>query len=331
MPHKLDMARKYGFEAVEIFFEDLEHIAMSKPGGSTFENQAQAAYEIRQMCSSRGLEIVCLQPFWQYDGLLDRREHQAKIEKMKRWIRLAEILQTDIIQIPASFLPPSEITSDFDTIVEDLREVADLGLGQTPPIRFAYESLCWSTYIDTWEACWSVVDAVNRPNFGICLDTFNIAGRVFADPATDSGRTPNAYEDMKASIQRLVHTIDVNKVFFLQVVDAERLQAPLIEGHEFYVPGQHARMSWSRNCRLFYGEKSGYLPVREVAEAVVHGLGFDGWVSMELFNRVMAYPEDHIPEELARRGADSWRRLVDDLSLGKGGGKRAGEVAEARL
>ena len=177
----------------------------------------------------------------------------------------------------------------METIVSDLRLVADMGLERSPPIRFNYENLCWSTYIDTWEKCWDVVRRVDRPNFGICLDTFNILGRIYADPAAASGRTVDAEAHTRASIARLVQTIDVRKVYFLQVVDAERLAAPLDNVHDFYVEGQPARMSWSRNCRLFYGEeeRGAYLPVRELLGAIVGQLGFRGWVAREEGHGIM--------------------------------------------
>jgi 4-hydroxyphenylpyruvate dioxygenase len=239
------------------------------------------------------------------------------MEKLGLWVQLAHVLKTDIIQIPANFLPAEFVTDDIDLIVADLRRVADFGLAQSPPIRFAYESLCWSTRVDTWEGCWDVVKRVDRPNFGMCLDTFNIAGRIYADPASPTGRMPGAEQAVRESVRRLVAEVDVSKVFYVQVVDAERLQNPLVEGHSFYSPDQPARMSWSRNCRLFYGERDhgAYLPVKDIALAFFHGLGYEGWVSLELFNRRMADRGAEVPEELARRGAVSWSKLMRDIKF----------------
>ncbi|KAJ9631749.1 hypothetical protein H2203_000149 [Taxawa tesnikishii (nom. ined.)] len=270
-PAKLSQAARYGFQGIELFHEDLERCDP--------ENQVLAAHAIRSMCSERGLAIICLQPFLHYEGLKDREAHAQRLEKLQLWFQLATALKTDVIQIPSSFLPHDEITDDVDVIVADLREVADMGARQTPPIKFAYESLAWGTHVDTWEQCWDIVTRVDRPNFGACLDTFNIAGRIFADPASPSGMTANAEADTRASVERLVNTVDVAKVFFVQVVDAERLAEPLVEGHEFYSASQPARMSWSRNCRLFYGEmdRGGYLPVKEITKAFILGLGYDGW------------------------------------------------------
>jgi len=315
MASKLDEAASAGLEGVEIFYEDLEYYAKSLPGGATGKTLKQAAHEIRSMCDSRGLEIICLQPFMHSEGLRDRQRRAAKLEELKSWFALAQILRVDLIQMPASFLPEHEITGDMDVIVQDFREVAELGAAYSPPFRFAFESLCFSTYINTWEQSWAVVQRVNMPNFGCCLDTYNIGGRVYGDPASADGKMPNAEAELTASMQRLVATVDVRKVFFVQVVDAEKLGKPLVPGHEFYAPDQCSRMSWSRNCRLFYGEqdRGGYLPIKAITRAIIDGLGFRGWVSMELFNRSMNDGDASVPRAHARRAMVSWFKILDDM------------------
>lgn len=315
--HKLDMAHAYGYQGIELFYEDLADVASQLPGSNLRENELEAANIIRRLCHERGIAILCLQPFAHYEGLVDRQEHEKRIEKLEFWFQLARALRTDMIQIPSSFGPASEISDDMSLAVADLQKVADMGLQVKPPIRFVYEALCFGTRYNTWEQSWDMVQAVNRPNFGLCLDTFNIAGRIYADPASHSGRTQNCDEAVRESIARLVTIVDIKKVFYVQVVDAERLAAPLVEGHPFHHPEQTPRMSWSRNCRLFYGERDrgGYLPIVEICQAIFEGLGFEGWVSMELFHRRMADTDAVVPKELASRGATAWAKLVRDMKL----------------
>ena len=144
----------------------------------------------------------------------------------------------------------------MDVVVNDLIEVADIGSARPKPIRFAYENLCWGTHVDTWEGGWEVVRRVDRANFGLCLDTFNIAGRVWADPERADGKVEgDADAKLRDSLKALVETVDVSKVFYIQLVDAERLDAPLDRDHEYYAEDQAARMSWSRNARCFMGEE----------------------------------------------------------------------------
>ncbi|KAL2006074.1 hypothetical protein VTN00DRAFT_9728 [Thermoascus crustaceus] len=324
---KLEEAAKHGFEGIELFYEDLEHLARKLSNTSSSNSSPSrndllsAARRVRQLCDSLHLTIICLQPFSFYEGLLSRTQHTHLLsQKLPLWFSLARILNTTTIQVPSNFLPSTLATGDLDIIVSDLRALADLGAQKNPPIRFAYEALAWGTHVDTWEASWAIVQRVNRPNFGLCLDTFNIAGRVYADPASLTGKTATAEADLAASISRLRRSVDPRKVFYVQVVDGERLSAPLVEGHKFYVPGQPARMSWSRNARLFVGEedRGGYLPVMEVAQAFLD-IGFDGWVSMELFSRTLADPDPRTPAEHARRGIESWRKLTRALKLDRQG------------
>lgn len=315
MEEKLGAAAKNGLEGIELFYEDL----VDHAGSDSASDLRAGAASIRDLCLSLGLEILCLQPFMHYEGLLNRQRHAQRIEEMKLWMELAHIMDTDIIQVPSSFLSAKETSSDIDLIVSDLRELADLGLQQTPVIRFAYESLSWGTHIDKWELCWYIVQRVDRVNFGVCLDSFNILGRIYADPSAESGKTERADEDVRESIQRLVSQIKPHKekIFFIQIVDAERLEQPLLPGHPFYNAEQPARMSWSRNCRLFYGESEhgAYLPVKDVAHAIINEIGYEGWVSMELFNRAMNRTDAGVVEELASRAAIAWERMVFDLQL----------------
>lgn len=309
---KLDQAARHGLD-IELFFEDLEYLAHTMSARSHSERLTQAARHVRALCDQRGLAIVCLQPFMHYEGLRDRQRHQQRVDEFRLWIQLAHILRTDTIAIPSTCLPEDEVSGDRDLIVADMREVAELAAAGG--LRIAYESLAWGTHADTWEDAWAVVAAVDRANFGICLDTFNMAARVYADPAAPSRKNPHAEEDMTASLQRLVRTVDVAKVFFVQVVDAEYLAEPLVEGHAFYDPAQAARMSWSRNCRLFYGEDRAYLPVAAILKAILVDLGFTGWVSAELFNRSLTDADASVPAAHARRAADSWQKIVDDFRL----------------
>lgn len=304
-----------------MFYEDLEYLARDISGNDipTPDQLLQAADHIYAVCQTQGLEIIGLQPFLFYEGLKDREQHARLIQKMVLWLQLVKRLHTTTIQIPANFLPADQLIDDFDAIAADLREVADMAAAESPVVRFAYENLCWSTYVDTWEKLWDVVKRVDRSNFGMCLDTFNIAGRVWADPASPTGKTSNADADLKASLERMVAEVDVSKVFYVQVVDAERLESPLVVGHPYYVEGQPARMNWSRNARCYiYEENRGaYLPVEDIAKTIVSGLGYKGWVSMELFSRTMAYKGETVPDDHANRGITAWKKLEERLQLNR--------------
>lgn len=259
-------------------------------------------------------------PFKDYEGLIDPLARAEKLRELDVWFRVAHILETDLIQIPCTFNTEG-VTGDPDVAARDLRQLADLGAAQNPPFRFAYENLCFGSYNDTWEKAWELVKKVDRDNFGLCLDTFNIAGREWADPAASTGMVENGNELFRESLRKMVQTIDVQKVFYVQVVDAERLSSPLDESHPFHLDGQKPRMSWSRNCRLFMFEedRAGYMPVLDVLKAICDektGLGYKGWISAELFNRTLTEEGEHVPREHAERCMRSWKRIVATMGWG---------------
>lgn len=302
---KLDQAAANNYNGIELFYEDLQYFAKTLPGGASPANQVVAARQIREMCGSRNLTVTCLQPFMHYEGLLDRARHAERIRELSLWFQICHALGTDLMVIPSNFLAEG-ITGDWDVLVADMQEVADLGAQQSPVVRIAYEALCFGVFVNTWSRSYELVVSVDRRNFGICLDTFNICGRDYADPASTTGCIQDADAVLQASLTRMRREIDVSKIFLVQVADAEKMREPLREEHAFHVEGQVPRMSWSRNARLFPGEKSrgAYLPVLDVMRVLIgeDGLGYSAWVSFEVFSRTLEDACSSVPEDHARRG-----------------------------
>lgn len=69
-------------------------------------------------------------------------------------------------------------TGSHEKIVADLIEVSDLGVREDPPIRFAHEVMAWGAHMDTWQGAWEITKKVNRPNFEMFLDTYQILANV---------------------------------------------------------------------------------------------------------------------------------------------------------
>ncbi|KAK3045860.1 hypothetical protein LTR09_012614 [Extremus antarcticus] len=317
----LEAAGSNGIRGIEICYEALvQHATQTAtpPNEADELSILQAAKDIRKRCDALGLTVIVLQPFNSYDGLLDEEAHRRAIRRWLQWLTLAHALACDMIQMPSNFML-SGITGDFDKVVADLVEIADLALAMSPPVRIAYESVAWGTYFDLWEQSWDIVRAVDRPNFGLCLDTFHIAGRVWGDPSSPGGKTPNADAELEASLSRLVQDVDVAKVFYVQLSDAEKLASPLEAGSPLHVEGQPCRMTWSRAARLFPCEENvgGYLPILDVTEAIVNQLGYRGWISMETFSRHLWESDPDIPIDYAKRAAASYRCVCEILAWAK--------------
>ncbi|KAF7590781.1 hypothetical protein BBP40_002397 [Aspergillus hancockii] len=326
---KLSACARHGFRAIELFYDDLEALArsQSKSTKPTRDELLSAARQIREICDSLQIRILNLQPLRFYEGLVDRRERdRIAYEVIPLWMDILDIVGGDTILIASNFLPPdsstgvSRLVGDFETIVDDLRLVASLGAARSPPVNFAYEALAWGTYINTWEASWDIVLRVGLPNFGLAIDTFNIAGAVYADPGTVGGRNGSqANANLRQSLNRLATTVSPEKIFVVQMADGEQLAEVLKPGHPFYVPGQPSRMSWSRNARLFLCEegRGGYLPVLEVLRTLVK-MGWSGWMAYEVFSRTLAGPDHDVPETHAERATQSWSKVAALLGFPTG-------------
>lgn len=317
LPTKLRAARAQGLDGVEIMDDDLWNLADILPGGKAVaENRRAAAALIRQLCEDAGLTIICLQPFRHYEGILDHDHRARRFTELEEFMELANIMGTDLILIPSSFLPSEELSTREEDLLSDLVAAAELGARMQPPMRISYEALCWGTRIDVWEQSWDMVQKVDRPNFGLCIDTFNVAGGIYADPSSPNGKTPRAEHVLAESIQRLVSRVDIDKVFLVQIADGGRLSEPLVPGHVLYNESQPTRMSWSRHARLFYGEHDlgAYLPVKEIMMAVITRMGYKGWVSHEVFNHRLFIEDAAIPDEMAKRATASFEKMLRDVS-----------------
>jgi len=167
------------------------------------------------------------------------------------------------------------------SIVSDLKELADLLAPHN--FRLAYENWCWSTHAPDWKDVWDIVRQVDRPNIGLCLDTFQTAGGEWADPTTASGKIESVgseelEKNFQESLDDLSATVPGDKIYILQISDAykKQIQTQPDEG------GLRPRAQWSMSLRPppFDG---GYLPVVRVAKAVLK-TGFRGCFSMEIFD-----------------------------------------------
>ena len=176
------------------------------------------------------------------------------------------------------------IPTSRDVVSSDLKELADLLAAHN--FRLAYENWCWSTHAPDWKDVWEVVKAVDRPNIGLCLDTFQTAGGEWADPTTKSGMIEgeggqHALEKrFQESLKNLATTIPAEKIYILQISDAYKPKEPLDPN-----PGENGmrpRGRWSMNLRPMPFD-GGYLPVVDVVKAVLQ-TGFRGWFSMEVFD-----------------------------------------------
>lgn len=70
----------------------------------------------------------------------------------------------------------------------------------------------------------------------------------------------------------------------------------------------------SRRLTVPASPYEGYTPVDMCVRAMLIDRDYPGWVSIETFCESMREPEEGVPEEHARRGMSSWKKLVGALS-----------------
>ncbi|KAF7923007.1 hypothetical protein EAE99_007198 [Botrytis elliptica] len=287
---KLSAISSAGFTAIELGFPDLLSFASTFHKREVKENDydslCSAGTEVKKLCEKNNLGIMMLQPFSNFEGWpKGSNERKDAFERARGWIRVMEAVGTDMLQVGSSDSP--DISSDFHVLADDLRELCDL-LAEHK-FRLAYENWCWATHAPTWASVWEIVKLVDRPNIGLCLDTFQTAGGEYGDPSTSSGLISHLGTQAKLhmnftqSLQSLTTTVPPEKIYLLQISDAYKPPVPIpTTPAEKEKEELRARGRWSHDFRP-YPYNGGYLPIVEVARAVL-GTGFRGWFSMEVFD-----------------------------------------------
>jgi len=191
-------------------------------------------------------------------------------------------------------------------VAEDLGELADIlhSSGQ----RIAFEWLSWSSAAPTWSNAWEIVKKADRPNLGICIDTFHIVAIEWADPTTASGQLedPNAVEKFNKSLKRLTDEVAPEKIFSIQLGDAYKLPSPADPAKLTWLPLLH----WA-GLRTKPSMGLGFLPVDQVTDAILK-TGWVGPISIECFDggRDGKTPPAGSALEQAKFLSESWDKSI---------------------
>jgi 4-hydroxyphenylpyruvate dioxygenase len=188
---RLDAAAAAGFDAVEIFENDL----IASPSSPE---------QIRARIADLGLTTDLYQPFRDAEGApadrftAVRRRMRAKLDLMQR-------LGADTILVCSSVA--ADTIDDDGLAAEQLHRLADLAAQRG--MRIAYEALAWGRHVSTWQHSWEIVRRAGHPALGLCLDSFHVLSRT--DDLTGIAELPG------------------DRVFFLQLADAPRLDMDVLQ------------------------------------------------------------------------------------------------------
>ncbi|RPD60257.1 xylose isomerase-like protein [Lentinus tigrinus ALCF2SS1-7] len=336
LPLKLRAIAEAGFPAAELGFPDLEayteqehrgYKKLDESGKGDLDTLVQAATNIRKLCSELGLSILAVHPFDHFEGYGESSKRAAKLERASAWFKVLQALGCEMLQVGST--PDESSSSDYDVIAGDLRKLADEAAAQDPPIRIAYELWAWGAYVNTWEHIWEICKRIDRPNFGLCLDTFQICARAYADPTSRNGLLQDPPEGsavmhLASSLKALAITVPPEKIFYFQISDGSRKVAPDTLLQEAKDQGIGPLYAWSNAWRpLPYmdevcprkdGESwGGYLPVLDVCEAVLR-TGWRGPWSYEVFyEEDMSKEDKDVPSKWTNAAQESHKFLLKRL------------------
>jgi len=320
LENKLKAISGAGFRAIELGFPDLITFANSHHAqhvnDEDYDLLCSAGSAVKKLCQKYNIEVMMIQPFSNFEGWpKGSNEREDAFARARGWISIMQAVGTDMLQVGSSDSP--DITADIDDLAADLGELADLLAVHN--FRLAYENWCWATHAPTWKDVWQIIEKANRPNIGLCLDTFQTAGGEWGDPTRPSGKIEKydsklLEERFARSLDELAHTVPADRIYLLQISDAYKPSKPL--ANEADNQGLRPRGRWSHDFRP-YPYNGGFLPLKAVARAVLN-TGFRGWFSMEVFDGGingkggMKYDLD----EFAKGAMGSLNHLLDECADG---------------
>ncbi|SPO19681.1 related to dehydroshikimate dehydratase [Ustilago trichophora] len=301
---------------------------------TVYRQELAAASYIASFCDSLGLRIYSLQPLRDFEGWAKPEDQLLALRRARSRFEIMRALGADLLLICSNNQHAPATVGDLERIGNDLAQLAQFAdhFGpvlaphrtntdgsverQAKLIRIGYEALSWGAHVDVWSRAWQAVKHADKCNVGLILDSFNTLAREYADPCTATGIT-DKYEDPYAEVMKSINalvTVPADKIFFLQIGDARKMQTPLLPSPNADEP-RPARMIWSRGNRLFPCEykEGAFLPTREFVKAAVRDAGYKGPWSIEVFNSSLSDEGEAVPVLHACRARAGLDRLFEEV------------------
>src|ERR1700759_3940372 len=136
---KLAAAARAGFRSIEIFENDLTFFC-GRPR------------DVRAMAQALGLEIACLQPMRDFEGMPEP-QRARNFERAKRKLDLMQELGTSLLCVCSSVA--EEAIGDHVRLPADFAELADLAAQRGG--RIGYEAMAWGKHVRDWMDAWAIV------------------------------------------------------------------------------------------------------------------------------------------------------------------------------
>ena len=232
---KLRAIKGAGFTQVMLNATDL----VGHPGG-----EAAAVAAVR----ASGLRVTGFQVLRDFEGLSGHL-HAYKVDVAKAMMEMCHALGSTVLLACSS--ASAHASGEFDLLKRDLQKLAMLAVPYR--IRVAYEALSWGRHVNQVMQSWELVEAAERANLGLTLDSFHILAH-----KTDLG---------------VLDAIDPAKVFLVQLSD--------FLWQETRTPDE--RIETARHYRVFPGEGVHSEQVTDMVRRL-DAMGYRGDYSFEVFN-----------------------------------------------
>jgi sugar phosphate isomerase/epimerase len=263
---KLKAVREAGFSQIMLNATDL----VGHPGGEPAAVQA-----VRES----GLRVTGFQVLRDFEGLSGHL-HAYKVDVAKAMLQMCRDLNSTVLLACSS--TSAHGSGEEADLVKDLQKLALLAVPFG--IRIAYEALSWGRHVNQYPQSWEIVQAADRSNLGLCLDSFHVLAH-----GTDLGGLAD---------------IDPHKIFLVQLSDFLWQETR----------SRDERIETARHYRVFPGEGVHSDKLAEMVRAV-DDMGYRGDYSFEVFNddyRQLPLP---MVAERARRSVGWITGLVSRRSL----------------
>jgi 4-hydroxyphenylpyruvate dioxygenase len=202
LPDKLEAAAAAGFDAIELFENDL----------LTFDGTPR---DVRRMAADLGLAISLFQPFRDFEAMQEPTR-KRNLDRAERKFDIMEELGTDLILVCSNV---QEDAADDDARAS--AALAELGArAARRSLRIGYEALAWGRNVRTWSHAWRLVQAAAHPAVGLVLDSYHTL----------------ALEDDASGIADLPG----DRIFFVQLADSPHLAMDVLSRSRHFrnFPGQ---------------------------------------------------------------------------------------------
>src|SRR5688572_18659348 len=140
------------------------------------------------------LRVTGFQVLRDFEGLSGHL-HAYKVDVAKAMLQMCHDLNSTVLLACSS--TSAHGSGDSDILVKDLQKLAMLAVPFG--IRIAYEALSWGRHVNQYPQSWEIVQAADRANLGLCIDSFHVLAH-----GTDLGGLAD---------------IDPHKIFLVQLSD----------------------------------------------------------------------------------------------------------------